>query len=337
MIEIPITVEKYRLEISDYEELAERVEDILFKILNLEKINYALIESRAKDIESFQAKLKNSKDDKELYDLSGIRVVGYVRNDAEKIIEVIRNNFAVDDDKSKDKSSELKPDQFGYHAIHLICTLPDTRTILPEYKKFKDMYFEIQVKTILEHAWAQIEHDKNYKYKGLPDDIKHDFYLVAGILETADNQFESINKRIEKYDKSIQTKTKEGKLEEVEINPATLKRYILDKFGQLLKIESAYGLDKSGESEVGELVSMKIHNLRQLDESIPENFAKNVKLYTKNFEFSRSYENLSSIVFSILIMRFGKESSKVLCKTRKLTQEQFNEFLEEAQSVTNPA
>jgi len=324
MIEIPNTVEEYRLKRSDYEELAERVEDILFEVLKLGKINYALTESRAKNIENFQAKLKDNQDDKVLYDLAGIRVVGYVKSDVEKIVKVIQNNFVVDNDKSKDKALELKPDQFGYRAIHLICTLPDTRTVLPEYKKFKDMFFEIQVKTILEHAWAQIEHDRNYKYKGLLKDIQHDFYLVAGILESADKQFDSINKRIEEYNKSISQKTEQGKLEEIEINPATLKKYILDKFGHLLKIKPSYGSNQSGESEVGELISMKIHNLHQLDGIIPENFAENAKRYTKMFDRSRDYENISSIVFSILIMGFGKESSNVLCKTRNMTQEKFN-------------
>lgn len=52
------------------------------------------------------------------------------------------------------------------------------------------------------------------------------------------------------------------------------------------------------------------------------------------FDRQRDYENISSIVFSILIMGFGKESSNVLCKTRNMTQEKFNVHFEQAQSIT---
>lgn len=60
-MEIPNTVEKYRLKRSDYEELAERVDDILFEILKIEKINYALTDYRAKSMDSFQTRLKDPK------------------------------------------------------------------------------------------------------------------------------------------------------------------------------------------------------------------------------------------------------------------------------------
>ena len=127
-----------------------------------------------------------------------------------KIMNTLTDNFDIDHEKSKDKSAELNPDQFGYRAIHLIGLLPNARTIFPEYKKFIGMYFEIQIKTLLEHTWAEIEHDRNYKYDGLPVDIRHDFYLNASLLEQADVIFESITKRVEEYDKSIKQKTKQN-------------------------------------------------------------------------------------------------------------------------------
>jgi len=310
MIEIPKTVEDYSQKRSDYEELAERIDDILFEILELEKVNYALIDNRAKTLESFQTRMRESKNKKELYDLSGIRVVGYVRSDVEKIVKIIRKNFTVDEDKSKDKASELKPDQFGYRAIHLVCTLPNERIILPEYKKFKELYFEIQVKTILEHAWAQIEHDRNYKYKGIPKDIQHDFYLAAGILETADNQFESINKRIEKYDKSFKKKTTEGKLKEIEINPATLKSYLVDKFSKKLKLQESYGFDATGDTEVSELKYFTITNLDQLDKIV------HPKLVEISQKIDPAGNNLSSMVFEILILKFKEKYYDIVNTTR---------------------
>lgn len=327
-MEIPNTVEKYRPKRSEYEELAERVEDILFEIMDIEKINYALTDSRAKSIISFETKIKNLDKKKILYDLAGIRVVGYVKSDVTKIVKIIHDNFLVDESLSRDKASELKPDQFGYRAMHLICTLPKQRTILPEYKKFKDMFFEIQVKTILEHTWAQIEHDRNYKYKALPKDIQHDFYIAAGILESADNQFESLNKRIEKYDKSIKKKTREGKLEEIELNPATFKRYMIDKFSGRLPINPTYGFDGTGEQEMNELSSMKINDLSQLEKIIPNNYVEIIEQYSKSIS-EPVKSNLSSHVFTILLFEFGAKTYDVFKKRKSMTKNIFDTLVKD--------
>lgn len=325
MSEVFNSVTWYRIKRQNYKELAERVEKILIELLNINKINYALTQSRAKSIESFQTKTKDPKyDEKHLHDLAGIRAVGYVRSDVNKIIKIINDNFKVDPDKSKDKSKFLSVDRFGYQAIHLVCTLPNERIVLPEYKKFKDMYFEIQIKTILEHAWAEIEHDRNYKYKGLPKDIRRDFYLISGSLELADNQFDDISKRIENYDKEITQKSKAGKLKEIEINPATLKRYIIDQFSGKLPMELSYGGNHTGESEVNELLSMGINTLLEFEQIIPPKFIEAEKIILKNKFIIRTEDNFTSIVFAILIMAFGKEYFPVALKERKFEKESFD-------------
>lgn len=326
MVEIPINVQEYRKRKSMYTDFAKSMENVLNEILKAKKINFVFTQSRAKSIESFQGKLKNEDDKKELYDLTGIRVVGYVRSDVSKIVKIIKENFNIDEEKSKDKSEELDPDQFGYRAIHLIGLLPEQRIILPEYKKFIGMYFEIQIKTILEHAWAEIEHDRNYKYKGLPKDIQHDFYLTAGLLENADNQFESITERVEVFDKSIKQKTTEGKLEELELNPATFKRYCVERFGEEMELDPYYGDgSRSGDKEIKELSSVGIVNLKQLDESIPNKFSKIINEHRKMDSLS-SKDNLSSIVFGLIMVVFRDKSREVLGETRKLNQVKFEEY-----------
>lgn len=326
MTEIPTTVENYRLRRPEYEELADRVDGILLEVLDLEKINFALTDFRAKTIESFQERVNDSKEDKKpRYDLAGNRVVGYVRSDVEKIVKLIHDTFDVDEKKSKDKASLLKPDQFGYRAIHLICTLPVQRTVLPEYKKFKGMYFEIQVKTILEHAWAQIEHDRNYKYKALPEDIQRDFYRLSSVLEQTDMNFAQVSKRIEDYGKSIKQKTSQGKLEEIEVNPATLKQYVKDRFGSKL-ISLGYGDDGTGKVDIEELHSMNIQNLSQLEKIIPENFVEIIEAFLLQNP-GKTKLNLTGFVFSTLMLAFGQKAKELFTKTRKFNDESFQEFL----------
>ncbi len=319
----------------DYEELAERVSGILEDILFIEKANYALIESRGKSLESFQNRLKEiSYSGKDLVDLAGVRVVGYVKTDVEKILKIIKANFDVDADRSKDKSAELSPDRFGYRAVHLVCKLPSERIILPEYSKFKDMFFEIQVKTILEHAWAVIEHDRNYKYKGLTDEIKRDFYLISGLLENADKQFDQITKRIEEHDKQIKQKTSKCKLEEINIDPSTLKRYIVDKFTN--KIENftpTYGYKGTGETEVGELASLKIRNLSQLEKIIHPQLVDIEKVYRNREHGLKGKANLSSILFLILGLHFKEKYRKIVIDIRHMNPKSFDNYLIEQQKA----
>lgn len=323
MIEIPDSIENYRKKRSVYKELSERVKGILFELLNMEKINYVVLQSRAKKLDSFQNRIKDPKNKKKkLFDLAGIRVVGYVRHDIEKIIEIIKENFDVDEKKSKDKSEELAPDRFGYRATHLICKLPDQRIILPEFRKFNDMFFEIQIKTILEHAWAEIEHDRNYKYKGLPKKIQREFYLLSGALESADNQFDGISKKIEEYEKNIDKKTKEGKLLEIIIDPLTLKRFLIDKFSHHMNLEQTYGFKHTGEPEILELAHFGIKNIAQLDKIT---HPKLVEIISRAEE-SRS-ENLTSMVYFILLCNFQEKYFSVVKKNRNETASPFKKML----------
>ncbi|AJZ75472.1 GTP pyrophosphokinase [Candidatus Nitrosotenuis cloacae] len=325
----------YRENRSIYQELADRVAKILTEILNLNKINYALIQFRAKSIESLQNKTKDPKyASRTLFDLAGIRAVGYVRDDVDKIVKTIKENFDVDDAKSKDKSSELPPDRFGYRAIHLICKIPTQRLALPEYKKFNSLYFEIQIKTILEHAWAEIEHDRNYKYKGLSDDIKRDFYLTAGLLENADNQFDLITKRIDTNIDRITQKTKEGKFAEIEIDPATLKLHLSLKFAGLKSLKPSYGFDGTGKIEVNELSQMGIQNLSQLENIISADFMAIFLFQYEKYD-RQTIHNLTSIVFAILIIHFRDKYREVAVKLRDMIPSTFDTYLLEYDFAVN--
>jgi len=313
----------------DYEELAVRMADILEEILFIEKANYAIIEERVKSMDSFKNRLKEiNYSGKELVDLAGIRVVGYVRTDVDKILQIIRANFDVDETRSKDKSAELSPDRFGYRAVHIVCKLPTTRITLPEYRKFKDMFFEIQVKTILEHAWAVIEHDRNYKYKGLSDEIKRDFYLTSGLLENADKQFDQITKRIEKYDKEIKQKTSQGKLEEIILDPRTLKQYLIEKFSNKIEnLENSYGYDGTGEIEVKELASFGISNLSQLEKIMHSQLAAIRNTFQNSKPVFSERANLSAVVFTILIIQFKEKYRESAIKIRGINPSTFDEYL----------
>ena len=74
-----------------------------------------------------------------------------------------------------------------------MCALPDN------YGELNNLWFEIQIKTILQHSWAEIEHDLGYKTEfEVPRNIRRSFSKAASLLETVDDIFSDIRtKRIQ--------------------------------------------------------------------------------------------------------------------------------------------
>ncbi len=191
-----------------YKRLASKVEQIIREILDSKEIGYHYVNSRAKDIDSFEKKLREGihYKAKEMQDLAGIRVICYVKTEVDEICDIIEKSFDINKEKSLDKSKILGKNVVGYQSIHYIAKFPEERTKLPEFKQFDGIYFEIQVRTILQHAWAEIEHDKIYKStEVLPKDITRQFFLLSGVLEIADNEFEQL---YQSYPSVLKTKTK---------------------------------------------------------------------------------------------------------------------------------
>ena len=78
-----------------------------------------------------------------------------------------------------------------------------------EYKAFKGIKFEIQIRSILQHTWAEIEHDIGYKSKlEIPRDIRRQFSRLAGLLEIADNEFVNIKNSLNQYEIDVEEKIK---------------------------------------------------------------------------------------------------------------------------------
>ena len=142
---------------------------------------------------------------REITDLAGVRVITYFPSDVDQIVKEIEENFVIDKENSIDKRNISDPSSFGYVSVHLIVELFDDRLKLPEYSLFKEMKCEIQVRTILQHAWAEIEHDIVYKStEEIPFELRRNFSSLAGLLEVADREFELIRKMEKEVSKKIE-------------------------------------------------------------------------------------------------------------------------------------
>jgi hypothetical protein len=80
-----------------------------------------------------------------------------------------------------------------------------TRSGLAEYQSYKDLKLEVQVRTILQHAWAEMEHDIQYKSpNAIPTLIKRRFIALAGLLEIADREFQTLQDENERHESNIE-------------------------------------------------------------------------------------------------------------------------------------
>ena len=98
-----------------------------------------------------------------LTDILGVRVITYFDQEVDRVAEIIEQEFLIDRENSVDKRASLDPDRFGYLSLHYVVQLSAARSRLTEYRRYRETKFEIQVRSILQHAWAEIEHDLGYK------------------------------------------------------------------------------------------------------------------------------------------------------------------------------
>lgn len=179
----------------------------------------AIVQARAKGVPSFAEKILRKRQDYmdpanplppdpllRLTDLCGGRVIVQTASQLKDICRLIERAFDIDWPNSDDASKRLKTTEFGYRTVNYIVlpnaeklkaagiaipvppeVLGSTRRESPEPTRLKA---EIQIRTLLEHAYADIGHDLAYKTEvKVPARLLRSFAAVAAVLETADVEF----------------------------------------------------------------------------------------------------------------------------------------------------
>ncbi|MBQ7733345.1 MAG: hypothetical protein IJT58_04945 [Synergistaceae bacterium] len=188
------------------------------------------IHHRVKTIASIKGKLERKEhysSVQELNDILGFRVICYLSADIDSAANLIAENFRIKWDKSKDKRKLIDARSFGYVALHYICALPDCgNNCEPESGDLSGLWFEVQIKTILQHSWAEIEHDLGYKSEiEVPRDIRRSFSKAASLLETADDIFSDIKSKLEDYALKIKQDIKDERLDDIFFDKITLEEF----------------------------------------------------------------------------------------------------------------
>ncbi|MGO9455144.1 MAG: GTP pyrophosphokinase family protein [Candidatus Binataceae bacterium] len=226
-----------------YENLANAVAMILEARLKKREIKVLSVQHRAKDPASFgrKAAIPSESDPnspkyldplKDITDLAGVRVISHFPATLADIDQILIEEFDVVE--RSDKGKELiQEERFGYQSVHYLVRVKAERARLAEYHGFAGAVAEVQVRTILQHAWAEIEHDIQYKSsRTIPSEIRRRFMALAGMLEIGDREFQAIqdaNKQLEDRAKAVVVEG--GNLSGVEITPSALKSLLDKKLG----------------------------------------------------------------------------------------------------------
>lgn len=225
-------IDDYTLSKKKYEQLCTRNIELIKLLLQHSDIHYSSVSGRVKEDISLQNKIiqkegKYSCID-EITDIVGIRIIAFYTDDVEKIAKLIEQEYLIDFDNSSNKIELMEPDQFGYLSLHYVVSMSMNRVELPEYSNFRDIRFEIQIRTILQHAWAEIEHNLGYKSKSkIPSKFKRDFARIAGLLELADKEFKETRDNLTIYKQQIETKLESNTpYNDLQIDKISLLAYI---------------------------------------------------------------------------------------------------------------
>ena len=207
-----------------FDSFRDRISNLLEDLLLGAKIITHQINSRTKTSDSLSNKI--TKKDKytdlaDITDIVGIRVITYLDSDVGKVEKLVRQEFEIDEKNSIDKRI-LQTNEFGYRSLHLVASIDSSRLKLTEYQRYKGLKFEIQIRSILQHAWAEIEHDLGYKGKSsIPDSYIRSFNRLSALLESADIEFDRLKKELSEYEKGV-TKQIVSSPETVPINQASI-------------------------------------------------------------------------------------------------------------------
>lgn len=188
-----------------FDNFKEAIEHQIKSILHTSEINVNSITSRLKDKESLKGKI-DKKGNKyssisDITDIVGVRIITYFSEDVDKVAEIIEKEFDIDRENTIDKRDALGDDKFGYCSLHYVVRMSKQRLKLREYSAYKDLKCEIQIRSVLQHAWAEIEHDIGYKSAiTIPKEIRRKFSRIAGLLELADKEFNEIRTSLHEYE-----------------------------------------------------------------------------------------------------------------------------------------
>ena len=213
-------------------EIEGRITKRLQKYLDETDIVVAAVESRVKSEASLAGKLElkgaKYKSLADITDIVGVRIITFYLDDVDVVASAVERLFEVDWVNTVDKRRLHALDSFGYQSLHYICRVPDMPEGMAVSSSSATPYrFEIQMRTLLQHAWSNMNHDTGYKSGvEIPREYIRNLNRIAGMLELADEQFSRIRTELTDYRRRMQALVASGNLDDVPLDGDTFRNYL---------------------------------------------------------------------------------------------------------------
>jgi GTP pyrophosphokinase len=222
------------------ESLCEKTSDLLHDLLEDSAVHVQSVQARVKRRKKLREKyLSPAKSYKRLDDITdqaGLRIITYYEDEVDNVAALIEREFDIDRDNTVDKR-KIEPDRFGYSAINYVCRHLGTRTSLREYKKFTDLRFEIQVTSILSHAWSEMNHGTYDLGAASPPQVRRRFFQLKALLELAEAVFIELRNKTVDYERSVAVQV-EANVPDLPLDAISL-RSLLDQEPLIRQIDAA--------------------------------------------------------------------------------------------------
>ncbi len=286
----------YHTHLTLYNNFTNRMHELITHLLETQGIRVHSVLSRLKSEESLRNKLSKEEDKytkfQQVTDIAGLRIITYFPDEVDAVARLLEAEFEIDRENTIDKRASLDPDRFGYLSLHYVVKLKEDRLHLSENKIFDQCVLEIQIRSILQHAWAEIEHDLGYKSPAaIPDSIRRKFSRLAGLLELADDQFAEIRDQVKAYTAEVNVQISDAP-EQLKLDQVTLKAWFQTselrlELDRAIAKDAKRTLDPRGDidswgSEYAEkLKYLGISTIEQLNRTIEERFKEIASLAVK--------------------------------------------------------
>ena len=181
-----------------YEEFAARIRNLIQDLVELEGVEFYAIEGWAEKPAEL-LRILSTLEEKDLtgVDLVRVRVLLRFPEDVLKVEALIKSEFEIDASRSVPSSQLEDPFRFGYPAVVYIIALSDTRSRLREWAKYKTLSFRLELRTILQEAWATIFPRVNQTVGSISEKkLTRQLVRLSSLLEEADEGFLNLRRVI---------------------------------------------------------------------------------------------------------------------------------------------
>lgn len=231
-------VQTYAATHDDLTRAGEEAVALVRGILDEAGINYLSVTGRTKGVASFAEKAARmlagvpaySDPLTQITDQLGVRVITYVEDDVDAVADLLGEQVIVQDDR--DMGQETADEgRFGYASRHLMIALDAARESHPDFAHLSGRAAQVQVRTVLQHAWAEFEHDIRYKGTVPAEHVREfdrRFALAAGLLELADREFSQIRERL----RGVAPEVRAGADDDPRIDPRELAAFLAGQYSE---------------------------------------------------------------------------------------------------------